>query len=216
MSKTDITIILDRSGSMGSVRNDTVGGFNSFLDDQKKVEGEAVLSLVQFDHEYSVVYPSTDIQKAPHLDDSTFQPRGTTALYDAIGRTINAVGDRLSGTSEAERPDHVLLVILTDGFENASREFDAKKVGELISHQSDVYQWQFVFLGANQDAILSAQQINIPRAASMTYAPTPDGVRSMYASASMSIGRMRAGRSKGVAFTDEDRKKQRKAGARNL
>ena len=115
-NKTDITIILDRSGSMESVKTDTIGGFNSFLSEQQKVTGEASLSLVQFDDQYEVVYLDKDINSADKLTEATFQPRGMTALYDAIGRTINSVGQRLSSTPENERPDKVIFVILNGWF----------------------------------------------------------------------------------------------------
>ena len=126
--KADITIILDRSGSMESVKDDTIGGFNSFLAEQQKVAGEAVLSLVQFDDQYEVVYQDKDIRAADRLTEATFQPRGMTALLDAVGRTINAVGQRLASLPETERPDKVVLVIMTDGFENSSHEFSAAKI----------------------------------------------------------------------------------------
>lgn len=103
-NKTDITIILDRSGSMGSVKDDTIGGFNNFLEEQRRVEGEASLSLVQFDDQYEVVYMDKDINSADKLTEATFQPRGMTALFDAVGRTINSTGQRLAGLSEQERP----------------------------------------------------------------------------------------------------------------
>ena len=183
-NKTDITIILDRSGSMASVQDDTIGGFNSFLGEQQKDEGEAALSLVQFDDQYEVVYADKDLQNADKLNDRTFQPRGSTALYDAIGRTIQSTGQRLAALPESERPDKVVLMILTDGFENSSREFSAQKINQMIGHQRNVYSWDFVFIGANQDAVLSAHQIGIDDKAALTYAHNAQGTLEAFASVS--------------------------------
>lgn len=214
-NKTDITIILDRSGSMASVKDDTIGGFNNFLSEQQKIEGEAVLSLVQFDDQYETVYLDKDINSAAKLTDATFQPRGMTALFDAVGRTINSVGQRLAALSEAERPDKILLVIMTDGFENSSREFNAAKVGEMIKHQRDVYNWQFMFIGANQDAVLSAEAINIPAAAALTYAANEQGTRAAYSMMAKKVGNYRMSNNvQSLEIEESDREEQRKAGAK--
>lgn len=214
-NKTDITIILDRSGSMESVKSDTIGGFNSFLGEQQKVAGEASLSLVQFDDQYEVVYENKEINSADRLTESSFQPRGSTALFDAIGRTVNAVGQRLAATPEEERPDKVLLVIMTDGFENASREFTASKVGEMINHQRNVYKWEFMFIGANQDAVLSAREIGIPAAAALTYAANAEGTEIAYSLMARKVKNYRQSNDAGALnFNDEDRARQKKAGAK--
>ena len=212
--KTDITIILDRSGSMESVKSDTIGGFNSFLADQQKEDSPATLSLVQFDHEYETVYENLNIKDVQKLTEATFQPRGRTALRDAIGRTINSVGQRLSDTLEIDRPDNVLIVILTDGFENASREFNVQQIGEMVQHQQDVYNWQFLFIGANQDAILSAQAMNIPQTNAMSYAANAVGTQAVFDSVALNVQAYRQTGLRGaVAFKDSDRKKQYDAGA---
>ncbi len=210
--KTDITVILDRSGSMESVKSDTIGGFNNFLAEQQKVEGEAAISLVQFDDQYEVVYSDKDIQTADRLTQETFQPRGMTALYDAVGRTVNSVGQRLAALDEAERPDSVVFVILTDGFENASKEFSATKINEMISHQRDVYNWQFIFIGANQDAILSAEAIGISANAALTYAANTIGTQEAFASVAQNVaGYRRSKMAASLDFSDEDRAKQAEA-----
>lgn len=215
-NKTDITIILDRSGSMDAVKSDTIGGFNSFLSDQQKVEGEASLSLVQFDDQYEVVYLDKDINSADRLTDFTFQPRGSTALFDAVGRTINAVGQRLASLPEAERPDKVLLVVMTDGFENASREFNAAKISEMINHQRDAYKWEFMFIGANQDAVLSAREIGIPASAALTYAANAEGTEVAFNMVASKIKNYRVSSSaEALQFNDEDRERQKKAGAKH-
>ena len=214
-NKTDITIILDRSGSMESVKQDTIGGFNNFLSEQQKVEGEASLSLVQFDDQYEVVYENRDIQAAARLTEATFQPRGSTALFDAVGRTINAVGARLAALPEQERPDSVLFVIMTDGFENASREFTAAKINEMISHQRDVYQWEFMFIGANQDAVLSARAIGIQAGAALTYAANEEGTQIAFSLVADKVRNYRVSKDvESLRFNDEDRERQNKAGAK--
>lgn len=214
-NKTDITIILDRSGSMDSVKDDTIGGFNSFLGEQQKVEGEAVLSLVQFDDQYEVVYLDKDIHSAAKLTEATFQPRGMTALFDAVGRTINSVGNRLASTAEAERPDKVLFVIMTDGFENASHEFSASEISEMINHQRNIYKWEFMFIGANQDAVLSAREIGIPAAAALTYAGNAEGTQIAYSMMASKVKNYRiSNNAEALNFSDEDRERQIKAGAK--
>jgi uncharacterized protein YegL len=211
-NKTDITIILDRSGSMESVKSDTIGGFNSFLSEQQKITGEASISLVQFDDKYETVYIDKDINSADKLTEETFQPRGMTALYDAVGRTINAVGQRLAETDENERPDKVVFVILTDGFENASKEFSAVKINQMISHQKEVYSWDFIFIGANQDAVLSAKAIGISANAALTYAANSEGTEAAFGSIAQKVGAYRQSSVKAsLNFDDEDRAKQDKA-----
>lgn len=211
-NKTDITIILDRSGSMESVKTDTIGGFNSFLSEQQKVEGEASISLVQFDDQYEVVYLDKDINSADKLTEATFQPRGMTALYDAVGRTINSVGQRLADLPENERPDKIVFVILTDGFENSSKEFSAAKIGEMIKHQRDIYKWEFMFIGANQDAVLSAQEIGISANAALTYAANAEGTQEAFGSIARNVASYRMSSSPAsLHFSEEDREKQEKA-----
>lgn len=148
---TDITIILDRSGSMASIKKDTIGGFNSFVDDQKKDNPTAKLSLVQFDHEYKIDYDGEPIQEIKNLSEKTFQPRGSTALYDAMGKAINAAGDRFSSMEEQDRPEKVIFVIMTDGGENSSFEFTGPEVQEMVGIQQKTYSWEFIFLGASPD-----------------------------------------------------------------
>lgn len=207
-------MVLDRSGSMESIADDTIGGFNKFLDDQKAVPGQATISLVQFDDKYEVVMDGSAIASANRLDRKTFVPRGSTALLDAIGRTINKTGDRIGKMEEKDRPEKVLFVIITDGQENASREFTNEKINEMISHQRDIYQWQFVFLAANQDAISTASKMGIGANASMTYAANSAGSKAAFASLSANTASLRccAGPAD-YSFAEEDRKTQRNAGA---
>ena len=193
---TDISIVLDRSGSMHEIADDTIGSFNAFVADQGKAPGEVRLSLVLFDHEYDRVYDAVPLASVPPLTPQTYQPRGNTALLDAIGRTILATGRRLERMAEPDRPERVIFVILTDGHENSSREFTRDKVFAMISHQRDVYRWHFEFLGANQDAISTAGAIGIPAADSLTFGANPAGVARSGAAVS---AKMRAFRVLGAA-----------------
>ena len=139
-----------------------------------------------------------------------------TVLLDAVGRTINSVGQRLSSLPEQERPDKVLLVVMTDGFENASREFSAAKISEMINHQRDVYKWEFMFIGANQDAVLSAKEIGIPANAALTYAANEEGTRAAYNMMADKVKNYRVSSSaEALRFNDEDREQQKKAGAKH-
>ena len=188
---TDISVVLDRSGSMEDVRDDTIGGFNTFLKDQKATPGMAALTLVQFDSEYEIVHAGKPIAEIPRLTKHTFVPRGSTALLDAIGRTINATGARLAAMPESERPGKVVFVILTDGQENASREFNLGMIHAMISHQSNVYKWQFLFLGANQDAIEAGGLMGVTAANAMTYAANAMGTPAAFRATSKRVARFR-------------------------
>jgi hypothetical protein len=208
-----ISIVLDRSGSMGSVLDDTIGGFNRFIADQKATPGSATVTLCQFDNHYEVVYSAKPIADVPELTKETLVPRGSTALLDAIGRTINSTGDALSAMPEADRPGKVLFIIITDGQENASKEFSREKVFDMISHQKSTYSWEFIFLAANQDAIASGATIGIGATNSMSFAANAQGTRSSYASLGANVRNYRTGTTSTAEFTQQDRDDQAKAGA---
>lgn len=209
---TDITLVLDRSGSMDTIREDVIGGFNAFVEEQRKLAGEARLSLVRFDHEYEVVYTGRPLADVVPLDRATYVPRGSTALLDAVGRTIIATGARLAGTLEAARPDRVIIVVQTDGLENASREFTREQVVQLVAHQQHKYAWQFVFLGANLDAIGEAAALGIDPGAALQYQASPDVARGAYAALSDAVSRSRQTGDR-LAFTKEDRAQSRGSAA---
>jgi uncharacterized protein YegL len=141
MMRTDITVVLDRSGSMQATRDDAMQGFNALVEDQKRIAGEAWLSLVQFDDQYQIDYTEQPMAAVPALTRESYQPRGSTALLDAIGRTIDATVHRLSARAPADRPDNVVLVVITDGQENASRRFTPAAISAKIAHHRDAEKW---------------------------------------------------------------------------
>jgi hypothetical protein len=181
---TELVFVLDRSGSMESIRTDAIGGFNAFLSEQQKLEGDAHLTLVLFDHEYDRVLDAAPLADVPPLSEETYVPRGTTALLDAVGRTIDAVGARLADTPEAERPGTVLMCILTDGLENASSDYTRDRVKEMIQHQQSKYGWEFQFLAANQDAFAEAGSIGIAQADAAPFMPSRAGTQAAFANIS--------------------------------
>lgn len=180
---TRIAIVLDRSGSMASIQGATISGFNEFIASLRAASGSIMLKLVQFDNEYETVF-DLPLNQVPPLTSVTFVPRGSTALLDAQGRTIVALGQELQNLPEAARPGKVIVMTMTDGMENASRVYTEAQVSALVQHQRDVYQWQFLYLGANQDAIRVAAGMGIPQAGAITYSANSLGVaNSMHACA---------------------------------
>ncbi len=180
--KTEIIVVLDKSGSMGRLRDDTIGGFNTLIEDQKEEQSnECLVTLVQFDDRYEVNYMARPIEDVQPLDHSTYQPRGSTALHDAIGKTINGVVNRHSAMSEP--PGQTIFVIITDGQENASREFRGQAPG-MIKTQQGEYDWDFIFLGADIDEMKTAEAYNIHINTVSSYSNTSSGIGSTYASTS--------------------------------
>lgn len=177
---TEMVFILDRSGSMCYLVDDTIGGFNSMIENQKKEDGEAYVTTVLFDDKYELLHDHIDIQEITPITSKEYFARGCTALLDAVGKTINAIGNRLSDTPEEERPEKVIFVITTDGMENASREFTKKSVKEMIEHQQSKYSWTFVFLGANMDAVYEATSLGINASHAHSYTASAQGTSSLY------------------------------------
>jgi hypothetical protein len=201
---TDITLVVDRSGSMSSIRADAEGGINTLLAEQAAQPGQALLTLVHFDTEYEFVHRGVPVSRVPPY---RLLPRGMTALLDAVGRAIAETGERLARTAEAERPGLVVFVVVTDGQENSSREYTKARIKEMIEHQQSVYNWQFTFLGANQDAFAEAGGLGIDASGVANYAPGKVGAA--YRGTSDKLSRMRKQRSAGEevsnAFTDKER-----------
>ena|ERR1700759_2404450 len=186
--KVEIICITDRSGSMQTIRDDVIGGFNSFLKEQKAVPGEAKITFTQFDSDYEVVYQAKPIQEAPDLDAATFVPRGNTALMDAIGRTLNTQGERIAKDGWAEK---VIVCIITDGQENSSREFKQPQIKEMIEH-AQKNGWSFIFLAANQDAFAVGASYGISGATTQNFVATGAGTRAAYMATANMATQLRA------------------------
>lgn len=206
----DITLVIDRSGSMSAIREEAESGINAFLREQAAERGRANLTLVQFDTEYEFIHRGVPIGDVPPY---TLEPRGMTALLDAVGRAINEVGSRLAALPEEARPGLVVFAIITDGHENSSREFTKSKIREMIAHQRGVYDWQFVFLGADDAAFDEAAALGIDAAAAAQY--DRGRVAHSYRAMSRGVGRVRglaaAGLPADLVFTDEEREEMRES-----
>jgi len=204
---TDITVLLDRSGSMSTIASDVVGGFTEFVTSQREGAGSAVLSLVQFDsHSIDALFVARPVHevKVPIV----FEPRGSTPLLDALGQTIVSTGARLRTMPEPERPGRVVFVVITDGLENASHEYSLEKIRGMIEHQESVYKWDFIYLGANVDAFAESEAMGF--AAHKAGSFQPGRVGQVYAAFSRRINDMRQQLAEGdldaqVGFLDLDR-----------
>lgn len=187
-----VSIVLDRSGSMQIIKKDIIGGFNTFIEDQKKVEGKMSVSLLTFDVQpFDYVYELIDLSQVKPLDDRTYQPRGGTALNDAFAQLINQTGAKLAEMPDAERPERVLFVCISDGEENSSREYDSAKLKSLIEHQKEKYNWEFLYIGANQDSQEEGKTRGIKHA--FNFAADKEGTEAMYSTLSASTVKYRRG-----------------------
>lgn len=184
---TEIVCILDRSGSMSTLVEDTIGGFNSFISEQKKVKGDAFVTLVIFDNKYEVIYDRIPIQDCPELTNNEYFARGTTALLDAIGKTINNTTQEIKN----EAIDKVIFAITTDGYENSSKEYRLKSIKTLVDSKINKDKWEFLFFGANIDAISTGGSLGFSSGQSYNYIATPDGINNMYATLSKSVTQYR-------------------------
>lgn len=182
---TEIIFIIDKSGSMWPLADDTVGGFNSFIEEQKKLEGEVKLTTVLFSTSCDTLHDGINLKEVKPLTKEDYTPSGCTALYDAIGCTITKVGQRLAATDEDKRPGKVIVCITTDGEENASLEYSQSKIKEMIEEQQSKYSWEFIFLGANMDAVNEGSKVGISKA--FNYSATSKGTASLYASVSKGV-----------------------------
>ena len=158
---TELVFIVDRSGSMAGLEKDTIGGFNAMLKEQAELEGEARVTTVLFDNQYRLLHDRIDICAVAPLTEKDYRVGGGTALLDAIGRTIKKIRAVQKQTAEEYRAEKVLFVIITDGEENSSRKYSAEQIKECIEHQKEKYGWEFVFFGANMDAVLEASKLGI-------------------------------------------------------
>ena len=191
---TELVFILDRSGSMSGLESDTIGGYNALLEKQKKEPGEAVITTVLFDDKYELLHDRINIRGIVPITDREYYVRGITALLDAVGKTINKIGNAQKHTAEDERAEHVMFVITTDGMENASCEFSYAKVRKMIEHQKRKYGWEFIFLGANIDAIATAERFGISEDRATNYNADSEGTSLNYAVISETVSCLRASR----------------------
>jgi hypothetical protein len=210
-NETLITVILDRSGSMSRIKSDMEGGFDTFIKEQKSDKADSVkVNLYQFSDYCSLVYANKPINQVPKL---SIQPSGWTALRDAMGRAIDEVGAGLANLSESERPSRVVFVIVTDGEENKSTRYSIEKLASMVKHQQEKYNWEFIFLGANQDSFLVARQLNFKSENVMDFAYNSEGTNAMFSSVASNVKSYRSsGDSKGLAFKQADRDAQKDAG----
>lgn len=208
---TELVFILDRSGSMSGLESDTIGGYNAMLEKQKKEPGEAIITTVLFDDRYDILHDRINLKGIAPITDKEYYVRGSTALLDAVGRTISKIGNAQKHTAEDERAEHVMFVITTDGMENASREYNYEKVRQMIEHQNNKYGWEFIFLGANIDAVETAERFGISKDRAANYNADSEGTLLNYEVLSETVSCLRANRpimEKWSQRIDEDYKKR--------
>lgn len=206
---THVTFVLDSSGSMSSIKEDTVGGFNTFLEDQRDEEGSATVSLFEFNTNVEQIYHWEPIDDAPELTGETYTPGGRTALHDAISIAIDDTVNQIASIDASDRPGNVIVVVLTDGKENAS-ETPQDRVREQIERCREEFDWEFLFIGANQDAALTASKMGMSEGKSLSMAHNAEGTQAAYESTS---ARVRDARREGKTggFKKEDRDRQDRA-----
>ena len=189
---TEMVFILDRSGSMSGMEGDTIGGFNSMIARQKQAEGEALVSTVLFSDDSFVLHDRVPLEKIGPMTANDYCPCGCTALIDAIGGAIRHIGTVHKYAREEDRPEHTIFVITTDGLENASRRYTSARVKDMVKHQQEKYGWEFLFLGANIDAVETASRIGISRDRAVNYKHDQRGTELNYEAQSIAISAMRA------------------------
>lgn len=189
---TELLMILDMSGSMYSLRDDTIGGYNSLIEEQKKEEGSAIVTTVLFNDGYSVVHDRVDINDVKPMTSADYVPQGTTAMLDAVGKAITSIGQKLAEMPEEQRPSKVMVTIITDGYENASREYSWDVIKAMIKEQREKYSWIFTFIGADIDTMTVSNNLGIDSRLSKSYTKSVDGSNSVYKSVSKAMKRVRA------------------------
>ena len=189
---TEIVFILDRSGSMAGLEDDTIGGFNAMIEKQKKQPGEACVSTVLFDNVSEVIHDRVDIQKIVPMTNKEYYVRGCTALLDAVGGAIHHIGNVHKYAREEDRPEKTLFVITTDGMENASRHYDYARVRRMIQRQKEKYGWEFLFIGANIDAVETAARYGISKDRAVNYNADGEGTQILYESVAKAVCNVRA------------------------
>ena len=210
---TEIVFILDRSGSMAGLEDDTIGGFNAMIQKQKAEDGEAYVSTILFDNHTEVIHDRVDIQKILPMTRKDYYVRGCTALLDAVGKSIHHIGNVHKYAREEDRPEKTIFVITTDGMENASRQYSYEKVRAMITRQKEKYGWEFLFLGANIDAAKEAARFGITEDRAANYHADREGTAVIYEAMSEAVCNVRASRPMSADWkrrVDEDYKKRGK------
>ncbi|MCQ2054875.1 MAG: VWA domain-containing protein [Fibrobacter sp.] len=188
---TEMVFILDRSGSMSGLEKDTIGGFNSTIEKQKQEPGEAIVSTVLFDNEMQVLHDRVPIANVPEMTDKEYYARGSTALLDAVGGAIHHIGNVHKYARDEDRPEKTIFVITTDGYENASVRYTAKKVKQMVERQKSKYGWEFVFLGANIDAVETARDFGIAEECAANFVNDCEGIKMCYEAQSVMVSNLR-------------------------
>lgn len=200
---TELVFILDRSGSMSGLEDDTIGGYNAMLKKQQGEEGEAFVTTVLFDDDYEILHYRTNIKGIKGITEKEYYVRGSTALLDAIGKTINKIVNATKHTSKEHQADKVIFVITTDGMENASREYDNRKIKNMIEHQKNRYNWEFIFLGANIDAISTARDLGINEDRAVNYHADSEGTLLNYNVVSEAIINLRSNKEVNASWKED-------------
>ncbi len=189
---TELVFILDRSGSMAGLESDTIGGFNSMIEKQKKQEGTCYVSTVLFDNESEVLYDRVNLVDIPKMTDNDYTVRGCTALIDAIGGAIHHIGNIHKYARAEDVPEHTMFVITTDGQENASHRYTSEQVKKMIERQKEKYCWEFLFIGANIDAVETAARYGISKDRAVNYNADGEGAHILYESVAKAVCSVRA------------------------
>ncbi len=189
---TELVFILDRSGSMSGLEKDTIGGLNSLIAKQKREAGEALVSTILFDDKAEVLHDRVPLEKVEAMTEEQYYVRGCTALLDALGGAIHHIGNVHKYAREEDRPARTLFIITTDGMENASRRYTAEKVRQMVEHEKEKYGWEFLFLGANIDAVKTAQRFSIDEDHAVNYECDAEGTALNYEVLSQTVAEFRA------------------------
>lgn len=192
--KLELVFILDKSGSMAGLEADTIGGYNSMIKKQQKEEGEAFVTTVLFNHDYELLHDRINVKAISPISEDDYQVGGTTALLDAIGSTIQKISNVQKRTNEENRAVKVLFVITTDGMENASREYTANKIKQMVTRQKEQFGWEFMFLGANIDSISTAEKYGIDEEFAVNYHADNKGTKLNYQAVNEAVTMMRSGK----------------------
>lgn len=192
---TELVFILDKSGSMAGLEKDTIGGFNALVEKQRKLQGDVRVTTVLFNQSYELLHDRISLKGISPLTEDDYEVGGTTALLDAIGSTVQKIANAQKRTMEEERADKVMFVITTDGMENASCEYNYKKINEMIASQKQKFNWEFIFLGANIDAVATARQFGVEEEFAVEYHADPEGTQLNYQVLSEAVSSFRTGKS---------------------